>query len=338
MFDKYGEKWIKLKEIKNWKHFDISVFSQRRKILDFVEIIEYFKYPFRGDEDEVEEIAGCSSLYAFSSPPIRENIGGIKSAIFGKNYQWDLFKKPFSIIPPEFQKSRSEFYYYISKIERDFTKSKGEMNLAILKPEKTISDIPIVIENVAKKSIPKDQLDNLKIESNVVTGHLLDSLLLKPRPTPAVEEIMHQAIYDIRDECYSAGLKPYIQNIGDAIPKLAASYARLQSSIEIKSEDARYVIDLWFSMRRKAEKLQTYPMKISHMYELTTEGRQMYFKCYDTFGADSEIPINDALTATNLDPIEFKLQLDSLIEKGYCIQTGNQIRLLEPYKKSSLRY
>ncbi|HUU75927.1 MAG TPA: hypothetical protein VMW63_07530 [Methanoregulaceae archaeon] len=335
VFDKYADNWVKLKEINNWKLFDPAPLVQRRKLLDFREIIEYFTYPFKGEAEEVNEIAGCSSLFVFSSPPIRENMGGIKSAIYGKLYQWDLFRKPLGIIPPEFRKVKSEYYYYISKIERDFTKSKGEMNLAILKPEKTISDIPIVIGNVSKKDISRDYLDVLKIESNIITAHMLDSLLLVPKPNKTVEDMMYQAIYDLREECYSAGQRPYIQNIGDAIPKLASAYARLKSSHEIKSEDVRYVIDLWFSMRRKAEKLQSYPMKVSHMYELTTEGRQVYFKCYDTFGADSKISINEALKATMLDPIEFKLQLDSLIEKGYCIQTGNYIRLLEPYKKTT---
>ena len=334
--DKNADNWVKFKKIDEWKIFDPTPLVQRRKLLDFLEIIEYFKFTFRGEGDDVEEIAGCSSLFAFSSPPIRENLGGIKSAIYGKDYQWDLFRKPLGIIPSEFQKIKSEYYYYISKNERDFSKSNGELNIAILKPEKTISDIPIVVENVSRNDISKDHLNDLQVESNVITAHMLDALLLKPKPNKAVEDLMYQAINDLREECYSAGQRPYVQNIGDAIPKLASAYARLQSSPKIKSEDVRFVVDLWFSMRRKAEKLQSYPMKLSHRYELTTEGRQMYFKCYDVFGADSDIFINDALKATRLDPVEFKLQLDSLIEKGYCIQIGNHIRLLEPYKKSTI--
>lgn len=331
--DKSRKKFVYIKKISSWKPFDPTTLAAKRKILDFREIIDFFTYPYKGESDIVQEIAVCSALFSFSSPPIRYNIGGIKSAIFGKQYQWDLFQRPLKIIPKDFMKITSDYYYYsVSEMYRCIRKSTGEVNQAILKPEKMISDIPIVIEDMSQRKFLKGDGENYDTTSNIVTSYLLDALLLRPKSSETIEKMMHDAVYELRDEYFSAGQRPFNQNIGDAIPKLASSYARLQASSDIRTEDVKYIVDLWSSMFRRAEKISSYPMKISHIYELTADARRFYFECYDVFGADYNIPLAEAMEALNVDPIDFELAIDSLVEKGYCKRSRNSIMLLEPYK------
>lgn len=329
-----ARKNINVKEVDSWKLFDLTPLVQRRKILDFEEVIEYFTYPLTGDTEVVEEVAGCSSLFAFSSPPIEDDTGGIKSAIFGKNYQWDLFRKPLRVIPDDFRKTSSDYYYYISKIERDLNKSRGEMNLAILRPEKLISDIPISFESVSERKYSRDYHALLSKESGVITAYILDALLLKPQYSDKVEEMMLDAIYELREEYYSSGQRPYLQNIGDAVPKLASSYARLKASLDIKSEYVKYVTDLWTSMFRKAAKIPLYPGRVSDFFLVTGDARKVYFKLYDVFAADYWIPIIEAIEAVAMDPVDFELSVDALVERGYCVRKGGHIMLLDPYKQN----
>jgi len=327
-----GDKWINVKEIGKWNRFDPSPLATRRKTMDFMEIIDYFTYHYRGEADSVNEIAGCSSLFAFSAPPIEGFVGGINSAILGRDYQWTLFNKSLlQIVPHELRKSTSDYYYYISKIEKEITKDKGEKNIAIHRPKKLLSDIPIVILDETQRKISKEFQEQLEIESKIITANLLDALLIQPQATKKVEGMMHDEIYRMQEECYSVGIMPYNQNMG-AVPKLAASYCRLHSSTDIKPEDVRFVVDLWFEMWRRAEKIDTSPMKTSHMLELTGDSRRVFVKLYDIFGADMEISMAEAVREMKMETIDLELAVDSLENKGYCMRRNKSILLLEPFK------
>ena len=70
-------------------------------------------------------------------------------------------------------------------------------------------------------------------------------------------------------------------------------------------------------MRKRAEKLADSSMKINHMLELTADGRRVYFKLMDIFGAEAEISMAEAVRETKMDPLEFELSVDSLVNKGY---------------------
>jgi len=229
ILDNFGDKWIRVKEIDTWKLFDPSPLAAKRKTLDFVEIVDFFTYPYKGEAESVQEIAGCSSLFAFSSPPCENSHGGINSAILARDFQWNLFNKPLQMVPPELRRATSNYYYYISKIEKDIKKDTGEINVAVLHPKKLQSDIPIVILDESRKKISKDFQEQLEIESKVITAHLLDALLLQPHSTKKIEMMMLDEIYRMREECYSVALTPYNQNL-NAVPKLASAYSRLQSN------------------------------------------------------------------------------------------------------------
>ncbi|QSZ68129.1 hypothetical protein RJ40_11800 [Methanofollis aquaemaris] len=109
ILDRSCKKYRYVKTISEWRPFDIAPLAIRRKNLDFMEIIDFFTYPYKGEAEIVQEIATCSTLFAFSSPPITGETGGIKTAVFGKNYQWDLFQRPLKIIPPEFKTISSDY-------------------------------------------------------------------------------------------------------------------------------------------------------------------------------------------------------------------------------------
>lgn len=338
------EKWVGLdkpeddrrliREITNWKPFDPTPLARRRKLWDFREILEFFTYPFKGESESVEEIAGCSTLFAFSCPPLENEAGGIKSAVFGKEHQWNLFKRPLNIIPQEFLKANSDYFYYISNNDRGFDKLKGEVNLAIHSPDQLITDIPIAILNESERKPSRDSRENTEIAARIVRAHLLDALLLKPEPSQKVEKLMLDSIYRLRDEYYSDGVIKFHQNVGDAVQKLASAYARLQSSPDIKNDDVEFVTELWSRMRKRTLKLQSSPMKPDHMLELTSEARIVYFKLWDVFGADYPISIYEAKKCLpKLDPRDFELAIDSLVAKGYCIRRNEIVTILEPYKK-----
>jgi hypothetical protein len=100
------------------------------------------------------------------------------------------------IIPQEFFRSNSKFFYCISEKEKNFPQfTCEEINLAFLRPEKLMADIPIVLDDVSIKGnvgiFQQDIEDNKKF----IMGYLLGSLMLKPDPIKTVEKAVKEAVY-----------------------------------------------------------------------------------------------------------------------------------------------
>lgn len=331
--DSRGEEWLTIKDIGGWKEFDVARLARQRKIMDYQEVIEYFTYPYDGEAESIEEIAGCSALFSFSSPAAHDESGGIRSAVFGKKYHWDLFRRPFDLIPAEFRRVNSYYYYKFSQTEGWMTKTDGEVNLAVLRPQQLVTDIPVAMDKESVKSLSAEFRGILKEESAIVRGQLIDGLLITPQSTDAIEKEMQEAAYALRSEYLTAGQRPFRQNISGAIPHLAASYARLQSNDTIHKDGIRYVMDLWLTMMKKTERIQSSPLKVKDAFSLTGDARVLYYRLYDVFGADSPIPYKEALRTARMDPVDFRLSCESLEERGYCLMGTNALTLLEPYGK-----
>jgi len=330
IFDYFREEWVKIKEISGWKEFSVTRIAGKRKIMDFREVIEFFTYPYRGESEDVLRIARCSCLFACSAPPVQKNTGGISSAVFGRNYQWEMFKKPLIVIPPELRRVSSDVYYLISKKEKTINKKKGEINRAILLPETMVSDIPLVIYDVEQRKFQRDYLDGLMGEAAVIRAQLLDSLFIRPEESLATESAMREAIYEMRSEHLSARRLTYRQNIGDAIPRLAAAYARLQSSPDIDKRYIDEVMDDWQFMHEKACSMQSSPMGITRALSLAGDSRRIYFALYDAFGSEYAIAPGEGLKASGASPEEFAIALDSIVETGYGRWKNQSIVLLDP--------
>ncbi|KQC05315.1 MAG: hypothetical protein APR53_07970 [Methanoculleus sp. SDB] len=321
-----------IKTIDGWKPFDPTPLAARRRILDPEEVVHHFTHLIRGEEETINQIATCSALYALSSPPGVTGTGGINTAVFGRKYQWSLFTDSMAVIPGEFRTLHSPYYYYLSARER---KRQGdgseEVSLAILKPRKTIADIPIEIGETAERTFLRGYKKTLQEENAVVTAYMLDSLLLKPEPSARAEQIITEAIYELRDDVKKAGRAPYNQNLGDAIPKLSASLARLHHNAEVGDELVKEGIGLLLDMHHRVTKLHGTPLKISDAYRLSGDARKLYFTLYETFGADYWIPSEDALAVVRLDPAEFETSIDSLCREGYCQRKTGFVKILEEY-------
>jgi len=302
-------------------------------LIDYDQIIDFFAYPYRTKEEIKERIATCAALYAFSSPPITDIVGGINTAILSKKTQWDAFKKPMKIIPEEFFNLNSKFYYCISEKEKTYPQTQSdEINLAFLKPEKLMADIPIVIEDISLKGISRVEKDDLEDRKKFITSYLLDSLIITPNPMESIEKIVTNAVYDIRDEYLRSGISPYRQNLGDAIPKLTASISRLHLDPVPKAEHIKKVIDLWKEMHRKVKYRMGDSLSISKYYELSDNTRKFYTELHDTYGKEYSIPMQEVIKLTSLkNDSDFHHALNELVERGYAIRDRNSVKLLEKW-------
>ena len=320
---------ITVKTICGWKPFDPSLLAERRKILDYEEIVYYFTLPFRGEEDTIEQIAKCSALYSLSSPPIVDEVGGINAAVLGKKTQWNTFKGSMKVIPQDFFRSNSRYYYYISDQEKCTVKSGcEEVNRAIYRPDEYVMDIPLVVEETTLNQLSKDYRELINEERPIITSYILDALIIKPDPMNTVEKTIIDAVHTIREEYKRTGYSPYKQNLGDAIPKLTSSFARLQRASKATQSDVKDVVELWLDMHWKANKIYSSPLKVSKRYDLLDTARKLYVELHDIYGLEFWIPLHEAVTRTTLHPEEFMVSLESLVFAGYALRKAGAIKIL----------
>lgn len=319
-----------IKTIDNWKLFDPTPLAEMRASIDREEITDFFSKKYLGDKDLVNAIIECSLLYSFSSPPSSLNSGGVNTAVFGRKYQWNFFKFPLRIIPHEMKRESSDYYYYISEKERKINPVKSkERSFALFKPEKKFSDIPIVLDGTSERNFSKDYRENLNESSKIITAYLLDSLLLKPKSSKNVQDLMFKSVYELNEDYKHSGHTAYNQNLGDAIPKLAAAHARFNHNSKIDEKYVKNVMELWADMHYRTVKYCRTPSKIAKLYELSGDARKLYIDLNETYGVDYNIPIKEAFETAPIIYEDFILSVDSLNEKGFCIKGRDTIRLIE---------
>lgn len=320
-----------IKKIGNWERFDYSLLLQRKKLIEYDQIINFFGQPYRGDNDIIKRIAICSALFAFSSPRIIDYTGGVNAAVLSKKTLWDTFKKPMKIIPQDFFRINSNFFYCLSDKERLFPQFPcEEINLAFLKPEKMLADIPVVLDDVSIKGNYGVIQQDIEDTKKQITAYLIESLMLKPIPNNTIEKVVTDGVYEITDEYKRSGISPYRQNLGDAIPTLSASIARLHLDTEIKFNHVKEVIELWKEMHRKVKYRMGDSLPVAKYYNLSDIARKFYSELHDTYGKEFWIPLEDVKRTTSIqNESDFIHALNELIEQGLAIRGRQGIKILE---------
>jgi hypothetical protein len=327
------EGWQKdiLKKISSWKPFNFQRLLQRKNLVDYDQVINFFSNNYRGEDDILKRISTCAALFAFSSPHITDTTGGVNAAILSKKSLWETFKKPMKVIPQEFFRSNSKFFYCISDKEKNIPQFKcEEINLAFLRPEKLMADVPIVLDDVSIKGnvgiFQQDIEDNKKF----ITAYLLNSLMLNPDPIKTVEKAVTDAVYEISEDYLRSGISVYRQNLGDAIPTLSASITRLHLSPETRSTHVKEVLDLWKEMHRKVKYRMGDSLPVAKYYDLADNARKLYTEINDTYGKEFWIPNQEVTKITSLkNDIDFTHALNELVEHGLAIRDRRGIKILE---------
>jgi len=320
-----------LKKVGSWNFFDYQMIIKRKKLIDCEQIIGFFTQTFRGQEDIKERIATCAALFSFSSPPQSELNGGVNAAVLSKKPQWDALKKPLQIIPAEFFRTGSKYFYCLADKEKNLPPlTSEEINLAFLRPERMMADIPIVLDDVSVKGITGIYAQEIEDKKTFITAYLLDSLMLKPSPLKSVEKEVTEAVYQITQEYKRSGISPYRQNLGDAIPSLSASITRLHLENETKPTHVKEVLELWEEMHQKVKYRMGDSLPVSKYYDLSDNAKILYSELNDTFGKEYWISMKEVLKTISLKTdTDFLFALNELVEQGLALRDHRGVKILE---------
>ncbi len=332
MKDRTGYYTLVVKEVDSWSLVDPNALSPGRGIVSPEEIRDYFTKPYRGEEEVIGGIALCSALYAVSSPPFPEEKGGVYAAILGKRKPWLGFKKSLSVIPREFRKATSPFFYTISETEQGVQNTRAEeINLAYLNPEQVPMHIPVVLEDVEVRSSKSYSLDMQSLNP-MVTAFILDSLIIKPEMPPSLESHVTDTFHTIVDEFKGSGWVPYKQDFGSLVPRLSRSFARYHAHLKLSKKDVTEAVNLWSDMYFRAKKVVSTQYEVSRLYRLDDRSRKLYIDLVDSFGLETPIPLQEVrsqITSFRNDG-DFEEALDTLNRYGLLIKPGqDSIKILD---------
>jgi hypothetical protein len=332
MKDRDGFYTLVVKNVDAWSPIDPNTVLTKRGILSPDEIHDYFTKPYQGEEEIVDSVALCSALYAVSSPPLHEEKGGVYAAILGKKKPWLGFKKSLNIIPKEFRKTTSPFYYTISEQEKNIENTKAkEINLAYLNPERLAMHIPVVLDDVEIRSTKSYSLDMQSLNP-MVTAFILDSLIIKPQIPSNLESYVTDTLYKIVDEFKGSGWVPYTQDFGSLVPRLSLSFARYQAHLKLSKKDVTEAVDLWSDMYYRAKKVVSTQYSVSRLYRLDDKSRKLYIELVDSYGLEIPIPLNEVrkqITSFRNES-DFEEALDTLNRHGLLIKPGHgSIKILD---------
>lgn len=333
LFDRPSDGYFTFKATSGWKPFDPYPLLEHGRLIEPWQAKQFFEFPFKGDKDSIEQLSECCLLYVLSSPPIAHTTGGVDTAVLGRKYLWDHFRNAMKVLPSDFLKASSRYYYLIADSEKRNLKSNSEeMSQAIYYPKETAVHIPIVIENVSLKMKAREFQQYVAEERKLMIPYIMESLFLKP-DVESVRERIVDAIDDMKAHFEKKGWAPYTQNFGGAATALSASTARLCSHKKVQSQDIDNTVDLWKEAYNRAVYIFGSPLSPEKRIRYTDATSQLYDELYGAFGLDSWVPTRECLKVTKLDPVDFELALESLETTGSLVRVNGKIMLLKKTKK-----
>jgi hypothetical protein len=330
--DRAGYYTLVIHDVDAWSHIDPNTLLTRRGIISPDEIHDFFTKPWLGEEEIVDGVALCSALYAVSSPPFLEEKGGICAAILGKKKPWLGFKKSMNIIPREFRKVTSPFYYTQSEQEKMVDHIKAdEINLAYLNPEQRPMHIPVPLDDVEVRP-QKDYSLDMESISPMVTAFILDSLMIQPKIPSSLESHVTDCLHTVVEEFKGSGWVPYKQDFSSLVPRLSLSFARYQSHMKLSKKDVNQAVEVWSVMYYRAKKVVSTQYEVSRLYRLDDKSRKLYFDLVDAYELEISIPLSEVrkqITSFR-NEWDFEEALDTLNRNGLLIKPGQDtIKILD---------
>jgi hypothetical protein len=325
--------------INKWEKLDPNTLATNRKIIEPSELMEFFRAPFIGDYEYIQKSSTCAALSFLSAPPIANDKGGINTAVLGKQKFWKPFERMMNIIPNEFKRISSDYYYLISKTDKEVRVTNNkEVNLIFHNPDHTPMHIPLIM-NPDTALTTKYQQSRVKENEYLipfVVSYLIDSLLFKPDIPLTHDKLLTDCTYEIRHDIASGGYSPCNLDLGSILPKMSMAFSRLNSEMEVKSNYIRSSEDLWLDMYYDAKKYYSTPFYVEDLFKMSDDERRLYVHLVNTFGIEHLTPEKEfinSLGAIRMSQDQYDQSIEILNRFGLVLRyKDNIMKLLDTIK------
>ncbi|HIH73950.1 MAG TPA: hypothetical protein HA306_01215 [Methanosarcina sp.] len=324
------------KYVRSWEEVDPNVIKIRKTREDYgdeqdhyletVEFIDYFGLPFKSldPDNPIEPISNTLAFYAASSQVIGPNSkGGVNAAVRCIDKAWKVLEKRiFPLIPDEFKKTSSVNFYKYGVTEEIVNPLRSkEVNHAYPNPDKLNSEILISLGQYELRPY-KDYREDLTYLRPMARAFQLDMLLFSPRTTTKTDKVMLDNVYDMRNKVLNAGYDVNKIDLGMTVPKLSASYARMNLKPEISKEHIESAYHFWFDAFEQAlgyTQLQTSSADQSDISRLGSGALTLYTYLEETYGVETAIPKTAVYETKIMSAYLLEEAIEKLLARGFMI-------------------
>ncbi|KGK99222.1 hypothetical protein LI82_04160 [Methanococcoides methylutens] len=318
---------LNVKYVSRWDKISPNKFIHRES-LDPEEYIEYFKIPFMHTEDYIEPLSFCLALCTMSSPVIGSNgKGGIDSAVLtAKKKHWNEFKRLMQVIPPDFKKTKSEYYFNQLDTEKKLNPSRSkEVNLSVSNPKELSVHVPMALVEEIEFKKPLQYKETLYYEAPLMRAKMLDALLFEPEISEKTNKHVRDKIYEVRDAFVAANAVNYSQDIGTTPSKISSAFARLKFKDKVAPEYVDECVDLWMDMFHYSSRIDIPNLSRSGKDKLSAEAQRAYDELKDTFGTRVSFSIAEVPKHVTIDHWLIEYAIDELKRKGAAYSPTNDV-------------
>lgn len=285
--------------IDNWKSIDSNLFT-KKSLISKDDFLDFFCMQYHGTEDAINTVVNGLALFMLSNPPTTDRLGGIETGVFSNKKEWSGFKQATGIIPIEFKKPSSKYYYQITEQETLIPAGKyEELNNATSHPDYPIH-FPIVMikdEIIRKTGMgKKNVVDKIGIDC---TSFILDAVLTTPIIPASLEKTIYDKLYELVNDYKSMGKYTYIQDFDQIIPRMSLGLARLNSKEEVTSNLIKQGFELWLDMAFSAQKISDAPLPPGSIFNLFPDEIRIYTELNHAFGIDTPISMEEGFSTLN---------------------------------------
>jgi hypothetical protein len=299
----------------------------RRDLISHDEYLDYFRMPFQGDISSLDMIGNILGMASVSSPKsIQHEAGGMNTAIFGKDKDWNTYKRLFSAIPLDLTQDKSPVSYKIlNSAPRSLNTQNIEVNFSLKNPAATPVHMPI---QLTSRHFDVDLVklneysENLKVMQPLITGRMLDSLMFQPKINKALEKPIANAVYSLIDDISMVSDLPYNQELGSMVPKLSTSIARLNLTEKTTKTEINSSVEMWQDMFYFTVENNESRQK-PKLPDISDKARSLYTELRKAFNPDTRIPMDVIRASSNCDDLMFFDLLFELHHRGFVMFTNN---------------
>ncbi|KKH92889.1 hypothetical protein EO95_09430 [Methanosarcina sp. 1.H.T.1A.1] len=273
-----GVKAVTIKYVVGWTFEDPNKLIGNR-LVNVDEFLGTMTEPLRSTGYDITDTGLVLGMCAVASPKMNEfEPGGLNSGVFcgkGKEKGWTAFKKVLTVVPTEFRRPASSHYYkLLETAERIRPINSIEVSLAYRETYGVQIHLPIPFDVELKPFKSYDE--NAKYFKPMARSFLIDALMFQPVIPEKYLKRLEGILNTVSDDMERPGNTAFDRSFASALPKLAASIARLYRKTFVSADQMKESMELWSGVVARSKRYTEMERSVSEAYALKPdEGRML---------------------------------------------------------------
>lgn len=324
---KNGVKAITIKYITGWAFEDPNKLMGNR-LVNVEEFLGSMTEPLRTAGYDIEDTGTVLGMCAVASPKTNDfEPGGLTSGVFCRRSSgkgWTAFNKVMTVIPSEFRRpASSHFYKSLESAEHIRPVNSIEVSLAYRETYGMPIHLPIPFDVELKPFNSYDE--NAKHFKPVARSFLIDALMFQPVIPEKYLKRLEGILNMVSEDVESSGDTSFKRSFASALPKLAASIARLHRKTFVSADEMKESMEVWSGVVERSKRYAVMERSVSDVYALKPDEERMLAEIKGMKDTGIPLTISNLRLHTTVPDWRFDETLANLVAGSYVYFPGGDM-------------